>query len=688
MNAKDSLCKSCRLAAINFLNIQSQSFMHRGLNLLVAVFFCSVFSAQAQNKYAVLVGINDYYQSPGIKHSSSLHGCVNDALSIKELLQNRFGFIKENIYTLFDSAATRTAVLNLMHRVLNKATAGDAVLFYYSGHGVWMNNAFQLDSVKRKMSQAMAMSNLYAPDLGCLLTDEDLKTVFNRFVDKKVIATALLDCCYSGYMIAPPAALAYAAQYWWPALAATPNQKAIELNQIDYISQRQKPAGCPVDLGNGLLVDTDGDGVPDCRDWQLNTPANAAVDSLGVASAEAYIKHSADPRFAGFSTDSATAVAQAKAFNLKDELTVNYLPKAVRPADRAGSRFLSLAASTDYQKAAEITDETRLRHGAFTKALLTLYKSSPVALNVSELINKVTASLKSQDYGQTPVYLSEKSRLSGNLIGISDKSFSNIITTTCTNVAAGRISFDKGLYASLSNGSVLKSSDGKKIVHLDSVTASSSSGRNEGAAIRAGEKFTLVDGYVSSAPVVKLYVPEAPFTQSSFAAFFSNKIAPVVTQAGYADYYVLTYGAAQHVKLYQSEKKAIEFEKPAFLLDAKKSYTILLLPLPSYIITPLKKMIAKNQNIQLVNNAAEADYVLYLNYAKKREGAEAAYVFYYRPRTDAKSEGFFALEKFTAPTLAPNAKSLQALCESLYSFSVKTIRYKNADVWMNEQKRK
>lgn len=70
-------------------------------------------------------------------------------------------------------------------------------------------------------------------------------------------------------------------------------------------------------------------------------------------------------------------------------------------------------------------------------------------------------------------------------------------------------------------------------------------------------------------------------------------------------------------------------------------------------------MIAKKiKNVKLVNGAAEADYVLYLNYAKKREDKEEGYLFYYRRRIDAQREGFFATEKITAPTLAVDAKGL------------------------------
>ena len=119
----------------------------------------------AQERYAVLVGVNDYYDDPATKNPHSLQGCVNDANSIKELLLNRFGFNPANIATLYDAKVTKKNFIDMMKAMLKKCKPGDALVFYYSGHGVWMDNDMNDgDSIKAGMSQAIVMSNLYAPE--------------------------------------------------------------------------------------------------------------------------------------------------------------------------------------------------------------------------------------------------------------------------------------------------------------------------------------------------------------------------------------------------------------------------------------------------------------------------------------------------------------------------------------------
>src|SRR4051812_39425267 len=115
--------------------------MHKVVKLLLFILiYSSPRFTNAQNKYAVLLAVNDYYDAPGVKNSHSLAGCINDAEGIKGLLVNRFGFDPDNVHSLYNAAATKKNFIDLMSRVLRVCKPGDEVVFFYSGHGVWMTN--------------------------------------------------------------------------------------------------------------------------------------------------------------------------------------------------------------------------------------------------------------------------------------------------------------------------------------------------------------------------------------------------------------------------------------------------------------------------------------------------------------------------------------------------------------------
>jgi hypothetical protein len=83
-----------------------------------------------QNK-ALLVGINAY-PNP----SNNLRGCVNDIVDMENFIASKNKiYPKENIRTLTDNCATKKGILTAIDWLLLGASAGDQILFHYSGHG-------------------------------------------------------------------------------------------------------------------------------------------------------------------------------------------------------------------------------------------------------------------------------------------------------------------------------------------------------------------------------------------------------------------------------------------------------------------------------------------------------------------------------------------------------------------------
>jgi len=80
--------------------------------------------------HALIIGINNYSQA------SPLSYAVNDALEIKDTLIDRFGFPKENVACLTDSAATRDAIRKAFFR-FTKGDIGldDRIFIFFAGHG-------------------------------------------------------------------------------------------------------------------------------------------------------------------------------------------------------------------------------------------------------------------------------------------------------------------------------------------------------------------------------------------------------------------------------------------------------------------------------------------------------------------------------------------------------------------------
>ncbi|XQQ07899.1 MAG: caspase family protein [Leptolyngbya sp. IPPAS B-1204] len=97
-----------------------------------------VLAQPARRKVALLVGINQYPESVcdyTPVRGAALNGCVTDVELQQELLIHRFGFQPSDILTLTDQAATRQGIEESLLLLSQQVTAGDVVLFHFSGLG-------------------------------------------------------------------------------------------------------------------------------------------------------------------------------------------------------------------------------------------------------------------------------------------------------------------------------------------------------------------------------------------------------------------------------------------------------------------------------------------------------------------------------------------------------------------------
>ncbi len=588
--------------------------MRKTLQFIWLSLFClSSLISTAQNKYAIIVGINNYYQAPNQLSQFCLKGCVNDAVSIKSLLINRFGFAEKNIISLLNDKATQPALLAAFNEILNKTKAGDAVLFYYCGHGIWMyNDANDNDPVKQGYNQAICLSDLYSPNRGCLVRDNTLKKIFNQFVDKGVTLTSLFDCCFSG---------------------------------------------------------------------------NLAMD-MAVYRHNNYYDPLSEISFSGKSIPFETTYFISRSFNPSITLTIDDTAKIPRPSERKDSRFVSFSACADNEKAMEIYDEASFPHGAFTKALLSVYKENSASLPLSQVFAYIKNQLQTKQlFPQQPTLRLDSSRLNNNLIGISSEHFNNTITAKCIHKAGNIVLLNAGADVGFMQGNLLSTTSGAEIkvtqVYADTAMATITKGA---ALIKLNTEFILTNRYTTSQPLLKIYVPQSKYSSKEINDFFKEKILPFTKEKGYRDYNNWDVGEIGFT--YPLQDTIITKENLTMLKEQPIFY--IFLPMPSDIATAVKKELGQNQNVQLVSSDTSANYVLYLNYVNATDKTKAGFVFTFSPKIqydDAPIDlHFFYSNHAQVPALSFTGNGLNTLSKQINNIMTPLLR-STGSRWLNEYAR-
>lgn len=173
---------------------------------------CCIFFTNAQQKRALVIGINKY--DPGDAKVTTnttrtswpnLDGCVNDAQAIRDMITTRYGFPKENIIELYEKNASRANIEAALEKLIKESEEGDIVFIFYAGHGSKVINSLSVEKDKIDESIVPADVSTGAKDI----RDKELSAYLNRLLDKKVTFTGIFDCCHSGsigrgYISDPP----------------------------------------------------------------------------------------------------------------------------------------------------------------------------------------------------------------------------------------------------------------------------------------------------------------------------------------------------------------------------------------------------------------------------------------------------------------------------------------------------
>lgn len=130
------------------------------------------------------------------KHKKALKGCYNDVETVQELLTTRFGFKPQNVVVLTDKPGssllpTGAQIKKALNRMIEQAKAGDVLLCYFSGHGIYKEFGEGSDC---KREEAIVPSDFN------LIYSVDFRDMVNR-MPKGADFVLVSDSCNSGGLI-------------------------------------------------------------------------------------------------------------------------------------------------------------------------------------------------------------------------------------------------------------------------------------------------------------------------------------------------------------------------------------------------------------------------------------------------------------------------------------------------------
>jgi hypothetical protein len=137
-------------------------------------------------KKALLIGI-DYVSSPIVL----LNGCINDIITIRNMLIDAYDYDQSNITILRDDSGdfiqpTRTNIVTQLNNMIKDSVNLEEIWFHYSGHGS------QLKDRNSEMRDIIIPSNYQ--DEGFIM-DSELLDIISKIKCRSIF---VFDCCHSG----------------------------------------------------------------------------------------------------------------------------------------------------------------------------------------------------------------------------------------------------------------------------------------------------------------------------------------------------------------------------------------------------------------------------------------------------------------------------------------------------------
>lgn len=140
---------------------------------------------------AVLVGV-DVYQRDDVPR---LQGCVNDVALVRRILKEYLDVPNDDIRIAVNERATKENIVHRLEVMIDQAQAGDALVFYFSGHGSQIRDRSG-DELGDFLDEVICPYDIDW-DRNTYILDDDLDALFGE-LPEDVLLEAFFDCCFWG----------------------------------------------------------------------------------------------------------------------------------------------------------------------------------------------------------------------------------------------------------------------------------------------------------------------------------------------------------------------------------------------------------------------------------------------------------------------------------------------------------
>jgi hypothetical protein len=157
------------------------------LKLLITLLLLTLIAPGYAENRALLIGIDRY------QHAGVLKGSKQDVKDMQQFIQSVWYYQPDQIRTLTDAQATRQGILTAFEDWLIKGSrAGDRVLFYFSGHGYYIDD----DNGDESDGYDETILPVEATDQNAMIIDDEMEELLQRLTGREV--TVIIDACHSG----------------------------------------------------------------------------------------------------------------------------------------------------------------------------------------------------------------------------------------------------------------------------------------------------------------------------------------------------------------------------------------------------------------------------------------------------------------------------------------------------------